>query len=82
MTEAGAVFLFKSNLAEKSEEQVLELLKDWQRYGLPQHAGGDSDSDQGWYRSDSWQENPWINSNGFGEIAVDLDVYPLSLDGL
>jgi hypothetical protein len=59
MTLAGSVFV----LRVKDEKVAAKKLQQWLRYGLPQRSGN----------SEKWDENPWINVNGFGEIALNQE---------
>jgi hypothetical protein len=67
LTQPGSVFVLKA-AANSNEQNIRELLEEWQQYGLPQAA----DKQQ-----ENWQTNPFIRENGFGEIrlndAIHLD---------
>ncbi|NOZ11418.1 MAG: hypothetical protein GXP09_10310 [Gammaproteobacteria bacterium] len=82
-TDAGSVFVFDIKDREKAEEKI----REWQRLGLPQVMGApgmkDKDSEvtdaSGMEDEDSrpkpWELNPWIRENGWGEIAVNLELH-------
>ena len=61
-TAAGSVFILKP--APGSEARASEKLADWREHGLPQPDG-----------LEKWDENPWIRNNGYGEIAVNLNLH-------
>ncbi|MCB1935149.1 MAG: hypothetical protein KDF59_04325 [Nitrosomonas sp.] len=62
LTKAGGVFVFDINDFNKAKTFV----EKWQKYGLPQLNGF----------SENWHENPYIAENGYGEIAVNLQIAP------
>lgn len=82
LTTAGSVFVF--NVKVKDPLQVQEKVKEWQRkglalpptviksYGLPE--SGDVQT--------TWQHCPFIPQNGFGEIAVNLEVHQARRPGI
>ncbi len=60
LTDPGSVFVLSGSAAGAN------LLKDWRRTGLPLPK---------WARTshgETWQSNPYLPADGFGEIAVDL----------
>lgn len=61
-TQAGSVFILTIN--PKKKEKAQEHLKKWQQQGLPQIEGA----------NENWEENPWIAANGYGEIALNLNI--------
>ena len=61
-TQQGSVFV----LDIINPEIALPLLAQWQQQGLPQLADAPGGED--------WQNNPWIAANGYGEIAINLDI--------
>ncbi|MBV1879144.1 MAG: hypothetical protein KUG79_15995 [Pseudomonadales bacterium] len=63
LTEAGSVFVLSLN--DDCEKQAIEKLHDWQHLGLPPRKT----------HPQNWQHNPWLNNNGYGEIAINLDLH-------
>lgn len=63
LSEAGSVFVFEINTGQ--ENKADKLIEEWQRLGLPQHED----------HPDNWEHNPWIKNNGYGEIAVNLELH-------
>ena len=61
-TQAGSVFIL--NINPEKKEKAQEHLKKWQQQGLPQIEGANK----------NWKENPWIAANGYGEIALNLNI--------
>ncbi len=59
LTRAGSVFLLTSDPTERARVQT--CLADWLRGGLPQAADR---------AAETWETNPYLGENGFGEIAV------------
>lgn len=65
LTQPGSVFVLQA--AENSNtETIRRLLKDWQELGLPPASDRDSDT---------WQTDPFIRENGFGEIRVNEAIH-------
>ena len=63
LSEAGSVFVFEIKTGQETKAE--KLIKEWLRLGLPQHED----------HPDNWQSNPWIKNNGYGEIAVNLELH-------
>lgn len=61
LTEAGAVFALEVNDAHKAKS----VLQKWLHQGLPVAEDWCAD----------WKTNPYIPANGFGEIAINLDIH-------
>ncbi|RLJ16845.1 hypothetical protein DJ031_15340 [bacterium endosymbiont of Escarpia laminata] len=71
LTRAGSVFVFSIN----DQDGATTALKDWLQNGLPL-AGNITDAygirDES---ADQWQDCPYVPHNGYGEIAVNLDIH-------
>ena len=68
LTTAGSVFVL--NYAENDTDEVHLLLQQWQRFGLPQPEQSLLDSQD--HKITHWQNNPWLATNGFGAIAINI----------
>jgi len=66
LTDAGSVFVFEA--ARGRESYAQERIAEWLAHGLPL---------PGWVARDGsdWNTCPFLPENGFGEIAVNLDVH-------
>lgn len=62
LTNAGSVFVLTVN----AEDMATGVLNDWRRNGLrlPKAVVDE--------RGDTWEKNPYLPQNGYGEIAVNL----------
>lgn len=75
MTEAGSVFVMSVNTKHKKDAQ--SILTQWQDYGLslPKSVAD--------AYGNTWDKNPFIKQNGYGEVVVNPQKYmgfkPLSL---
>jgi hypothetical protein len=68
LTESGSVFVFKT----EDQMKAVELLKSWLQNGLPiPTAVKDA-------YGDTWQTQPFIPQNGYGEVTVNAQ-HPFSL---
>ncbi len=64
LTMPGSVFVLKlTGDKEKAEER----LRDWLAHGLPQLQDAPGGED--------WQRTPYIRNNGYGEVAINLDLH-------
>lgn len=70
LTLAGSVFIFEVNRLS----ETCALLKQWIAQGLPQHS-----KTQG---GENWQQNPYIATNGYGEIVINPKLQTNSLKGV
>jgi len=74
ITDKGSVFVFK--VAEgKKENDAQEQIKKWTRYGLPLPGWAIERYKNKGVDGSHWSNCPYIPQNGFGEIAVNLDVH-------
>jgi hypothetical protein len=67
LTSAGSVFVLKP--AGEMETQASELVTKWRDHGLPL---------PGWVENsygNTWDTNPFLPENGYGEIAVNLNCH-------
>lgn len=84
LTESGSVFVLMA--AKGKETDAVEKLKELQKSGLP--LPGWAKERYGWgnIEGDDWRRNPYIRENGYGEIAVNLDLHwqlrPVNAEGL
>ena len=60
LTQPGSVFVFRVLDAAKAKG----LLALWQRHGLALSTAVKAD------HGHTWQDNPYIPQNGYGEVAV------------
>lgn len=63
LTLPGGVFVLKA----LDPPVAAEKLEAWQRHGLPQLAATPG--------GECWEKNPCVAANGYGEIAVNLDLH-------
>lgn len=63
LTEASSVFVF----AIKDTQKAIECLETWRHEGLPQLKGNPYGA--------GWRDNPCLAQNGYGEIAVNLELH-------
>jgi len=64
LTMPGSVFVLK---LAGDQEKAEERLSEWLEHGLPQL----QDAPGG----DDWQQTPYIRNNGYGEVAINLDLH-------
>ena len=71
LTDAGSVFVLKA-----TGDNAQKVIKKWLEHGLPlpDWAGGKYKRNN--KDGNHWENCPYIHHNGYGEIAVNLDVYP------
>jgi hypothetical protein len=67
LTEAGSVFVLESQTGK--EKVASDLLTEWMKHGLPlpekvKQAHGET-----------WDSNPYLPENGYGEIAVNMSCH-------
>jgi hypothetical protein len=67
LTSAGSVFVLKP--VTGMETQASALVNKWRDHGLPLPSWVDATYGK------TWQENPFLPQNGYGEIAVNLDCH-------
>jgi len=70
LTEAGSVFVF--NITDKDKAQ--EKIRDWHAHGLPLPEWRKKYTRNN-KAGDHWSNCPYIRENGYGEIAVNLDIH-------
>lgn len=75
LTEAGSVFVF--DLENVSGKALKERLETWLVTGLPipSNVRDAYSLDRDRAEADLWNTCPFISQNGYGEIAVNLDVH-------
>lgn len=67
LTQPGSVFVLQAT-ENSNATTIHKLLKDWQQLGLPPA------SDRS---GDTWQTDPFIRENGFGEIRVNEAIHQI-----
>lgn len=65
LTRPGSVFVF-----EGTGPEVLTLLGEWLRRGIPTPQWSVDRFGREGRRGDHWRDNPYIRENGYGEVAV------------
>jgi hypothetical protein len=65
LTDAGSVFVFEIT----NETEAISKTDDWLKHGLPLPDWAET------LYGNNWQTCPFLPENGFGEIAVNLDVH-------
>jgi len=71
LTEAGSVFVLSINNEEKAKEKI----EEWFKYGLPLPEWAKKEYKRNCKAGDHWSNCPYIRENGYGEIAVNLDIH-------
>jgi hypothetical protein len=73
LTDAGSVFVLKST--EGNEQKVKAKIEDWLSYGLPLPSWAVGQYERNNKAGNHWTNCPYIPENGYGEIAVNLNVH-------
>ena len=72
LTDAGSVFVLKPT---RGEDVAAPLVADWLLQGLPLPRWAIELYTRGDHDGAHWSNNPFIPENGYGEIAVNLEVH-------
>lgn len=75
ITRAGSVFVLRPTEKGAADLAAAEaILADWRRRGLDQvDAANDDDATR--HRRRDWRHNPYIRENGYGAVAVNLELH-------
>lgn len=71
LTDAGSVFV----LRVVDEAKAKEKIEEWFNYGLPLPKWAKEEYKRNGREGDHWSNCPYIRENGYGEIAVNIDIH-------